>query len=97
MLDLRSVEGRHQKFNMFEVLKVSSLSQDIDISLRQKQLEIYRADMRIREREGIGPDRRQVRGQVSKVFIRAIKPMPKPSSRINCATPKVPCDSSFPT
>ena len=53
------VEGRHQKFNMFEVLKVSPLSQDIDISLRQKQLEIYRADKRIREHEGIEPDRRQ--------------------------------------
>jgi hypothetical protein len=27
------------------------LSQDIDISLRQKQLDIYRADERLRERE----------------------------------------------
>eukprot|EP00835_Amoeboradix_gromovi_P002672 NODE_156_length_16689_cov_0.273960.p5 type:complete len:344 gc:universal NODE_156_length_16689_cov_0.273960:13130-12099(-) len=51
------VEGKHQKFNMFEVLKVSSLSQDIDNSLRQKQLDIYRTDKRIRE--GIEPDRRQ--------------------------------------
>jgi hypothetical protein len=40
----------HQKFNVFEVLKVSPLSQDIDNSLRQKQLDIYRADKRIRER-----------------------------------------------
>ena len=47
------VEGKHHKFNMFEVLKVSPLNQDIDNSLRQKQLDIYRADKRIREREGI--------------------------------------------
>jgi hypothetical protein len=52
------VEGKHQKFNLFEVLKVSPLSQDIDNSLKQKQLDIYRADKRIREREGIKPDRR---------------------------------------
>ena len=51
------VEGKQQKFNLFEVLKVSPLSQDIDNSLRQKQLDIYRADKRIREREGIEPDR----------------------------------------
>jgi hypothetical protein len=43
---------------MFEVLKVSPLSQHIDNSLRQKQLDIYRADKRIREREGIEPHRR---------------------------------------
>jgi hypothetical protein len=53
------VEGKHQKFNLFEVLKVSPLSQDVDNSLRQKPLDIYRADKRIREREGIEPDRRQ--------------------------------------
>lgn len=52
------VVGKHQKFNMFEVLKFLPLSQDIDNSLRQKQLDIYRADKRIREREGIEPDRR---------------------------------------
>ena len=52
------VEGKHQKFNLFEVLKVSPLSQDIDNTLRQKQLDIYRTDKRIREREGIEPDRR---------------------------------------
>jgi hypothetical protein len=52
------VEGKHQKFNLYEVLKVSPLSQYIDNSLRQKQLDIYRADKRIREREGIEPDRR---------------------------------------
>ena len=51
------VEGRHQKLNLFEVLKVSPLSQDMDNSPRQKQLDIYRADKRIREREGIEPDR----------------------------------------
>jgi hypothetical protein len=53
------VEGKHQKFNWFEVLKVSPLSQDIDNSLREKQLDIYKADKRIREREVIEPDRRQ--------------------------------------
>jgi hypothetical protein len=53
------VEGKHQKFDLFEVLKVSPLSQDIDNSLRQKQPDIYRADKRIREYEGIEPDRRQ--------------------------------------
>jgi hypothetical protein len=53
------VEGKHQKFNLFEVLKVSPLCQDIDNSLRQKHLDIYRADKRIRECEGIEPDRRQ--------------------------------------
>jgi hypothetical protein len=52
------VEGKHQKFNLFEMMKVSPLSQDIDNSLRQKQLGIYKADKRIREREGIEPDRR---------------------------------------
>ena len=51
------VEGKHQKFNLFEVLKVSLLSQDIDNSLRQKQLDTYRADKCIRECEGIEPDR----------------------------------------
>ena len=35
------VAGKQQKFNLFEVLKVSPLSQDIDNSLRQKQLDIY--------------------------------------------------------
>jgi hypothetical protein len=34
------IEGKHQKFNLFEVLKVSPLSQDIKNSLRQKQLDI---------------------------------------------------------
>ena len=38
------VEGKHQKFNMLEVLKVSPMSQDIDNSLRQKHRDIYRAD-----------------------------------------------------
>jgi hypothetical protein len=55
------VEGRYQKFSLFEVLKVSPPSQDIENSLRQKQLDIYRADKRIREREGIGPDRRSMK------------------------------------
>jgi hypothetical protein len=53
------VEGKNQKFNIFEVLKVSPFSQDINNSLRQKQLDIDKADKRIRERDGIEPDRRQ--------------------------------------
>ena len=52
------VEGQHQKFNMFEELKVSPLSQDIGNSLRQKQFDTYRVDKRTREREGIEPDRK---------------------------------------
>ena len=57
------VEGKHQKFNLFKVLKVSPLSQDIDNSLRQKQLDIYRADKRIRERDGVQPDRERKRSR----------------------------------
>jgi hypothetical protein len=41
-----------------EVLEVSPLSKDIDNSLRQKQLDIDRVDKRIREREGLEPERR---------------------------------------
>jgi hypothetical protein len=37
-------------------MKVSPLSQDIDNSLRQKQLDIYKADKRLREHERIEPD-----------------------------------------
>ena len=52
------VQDKGKKFNMTEVLKVSPLSQDIDNTLRQKQLGIFRVDKRMREREGIEPDRR---------------------------------------
>jgi hypothetical protein len=52
------VQGKEKKFNLSEVLKVSPLSQNIDNSLRQKQLGIFRVDKRLREREGIEPDRK---------------------------------------
>ena len=51
------VQGKANKYNVSEVLKVSPQSKEIDNSLRQKQLGIFRADKRIREREGIEPDR----------------------------------------
>jgi hypothetical protein len=52
------VQDKEKKFNLSEVLKVSPLSQNIDNSLRQKQLGIFRVDKRLREREGIEPDRK---------------------------------------
>ena len=52
------VQDKEKKFNLSEVLKVSLLSQNIDNSLRQKQLGIFRVDKRLREREGIEPDRK---------------------------------------
>jgi hypothetical protein len=51
------VQGKDIKFNIVEVLKVSALSREIDNSLRKKQLSLFKADKRIREREGIEPDR----------------------------------------
>jgi hypothetical protein len=66
------VEGKHQKFNLFEVLKVSPLSQDIDNSLRQKQFDINKADKRIREREGIEPCSERVIIKVASVTMRKI-------------------------
>jgi hypothetical protein len=35
-----------------------TMSQEIDNSLRKKKLSLFKADKRIREREGIEPDRR---------------------------------------
>jgi hypothetical protein len=52
------VQDKEKKFNLSEVLNVSPLSQNIDNSLRQKQLGIFRVDKRLREREGIEPDRK---------------------------------------
>jgi hypothetical protein len=52
------VQDKEKKFNLSEVLKVSPLSQNIDNSLRKKQLGIFRVDKRLREREGIEPDRK---------------------------------------
>ena len=51
------VERRENKFNLSDVLKVSPLSQEIDNSLRKKQLSLYKGDKRLREREGIEPNR----------------------------------------
>ena len=51
------VQDKDSKFNIVEVLKVSALSREIDNSLRKKQLSLFKADKRIREREGIEPDR----------------------------------------
>ena len=51
------VEGRENKFNLSDVLKVSPLSQEIDNSLRKKQLSLYKQDKRLRERKGIEPNR----------------------------------------
>jgi hypothetical protein len=52
------VQDKEKKYNLSEILKVSAQSQDIDNSLRQKQLGIFRVDKRMREREGIEPNRR---------------------------------------
>ena len=51
------VQGKETKFNFIKVLKVSPLSQEVDNSLRKKQLSLFKADKRIREREGIEPGR----------------------------------------
>ena len=53
------VQGKDNKYSLVEVLKVSPLSKEIDnSSLRKKQLSLFKADKRIRELEGIEPDRR---------------------------------------
>jgi hypothetical protein len=52
------VQDKEKKYNLSEILKVSAQSQDIDNSLRQKQLGIFRVDKQMREREGIEPNRR---------------------------------------
>ena len=51
------VEGRENKFNLSDVLKVSPLSQEIDNSLRKKQLSLFKQDKRLKEREGTEPNR----------------------------------------
>lgn len=52
------VHGKENKSNFLEILKVSPSSQDIDNSLRNKQLELYKADKRVRELDGIEPNRK---------------------------------------
>jgi hypothetical protein len=51
------VQGRENKLNFYEVLKVSPRSQEISDALRQQQLRMFKADKRLREREGIEPGR----------------------------------------
>ena len=51
------VQGKNNKINMSEVLKVPQSSHEIDNSLRKKQLLLFKADKRLREREGIEPNR----------------------------------------
>jgi hypothetical protein len=51
------VQGKENKINLSEVLKVSPSSQEIDNSLRKKQLSLFKEDKRLREREGIEPNR----------------------------------------
>ena len=55
------VQGKDNEFNIVESLKVSALSREIDNNLRKKQLSLFKADKRIREREGIEPDRASFR------------------------------------
>ena len=52
------VQGKENKFNLSEVLKVSPLSQEIDNSLRKRQLSLFKADKRMRERESLEPSKR---------------------------------------
>ena len=51
------VQGRENKYNFSEVLTVSPRSQEISDTLRQQQLRMFKADKRLREREGIEPNR----------------------------------------
>ena len=52
------VQGKDNKYSLVEVLKVSPLSKEIDNSLRKKQLDLFKDDKRIRELEGIEPNRK---------------------------------------
>ena len=51
------VQGCDNKFKMSEVLKVPPNSREINNSLRERQLNLFKADKRIREQEGISPNR----------------------------------------
>ncbi len=51
------VHGKENKYNFYEILKVSPKSQAIDDTLRQQQLHMFKVDKRLREREGIEPNR----------------------------------------
>ncbi len=51
------VQGKDNKFNIAEVLKVPSISREINNAMRKRQLSLFRADKRLREHEGIEPNR----------------------------------------
>ena len=51
------VQGKDLKYNFSEVLQVPPLSKEIDNSMRKNQLLLFKADKRLREREGIEPNR----------------------------------------
>jgi hypothetical protein len=48
------VQGRENKLNFYEVLKVSPRSQEISDALRQQQPRIFKADKRLRDLEAGG-------------------------------------------
>lgn len=50
------VLGKENKYNFYEILKVSPRSQAISNALRQTQLRMFKVDKRIREREVIEPN-----------------------------------------
>ena len=47
------VQDKENKYNLYEVLKVSPRSQEFSDTLRQQQLRMFKAEKRLREREGI--------------------------------------------
>jgi Integrase core domain len=51
------VQGCDTKFNVSDVLKIPPQSKEINNSLRERQTNMFTADKRIREREGISPNR----------------------------------------
>jgi hypothetical protein len=53
----RRVQGKGNKFNLFQILKVPQSSQEINNSLRMKQSSLFKADKRLREHRGIEPNR----------------------------------------
>ena len=51
------VQGCDDKFKPSQVLKVPPQSKEINNSLRERQLRLFKADKRLREQEGIKPNR----------------------------------------
>jgi hypothetical protein len=51
------VQGKDNKFKLPEVMKVSPRSKEINNSLRERQLRLFKADKRLREREGLSPNK----------------------------------------